>query len=230
MKLKHILFGVVAGLSALTLQAANPGGYTDGELELAAPYCPDIAGKYGNMSDHPSPRAGYWVGLMGPGFWHMHHYCWAMVNLRRAALLPANKRDFAYGTVLGDLAYVLENTSPDFIMLPEIFTQIGEVELLRNAVTAASVAFERARRLKPSYVPAYTSWIEALIKNKQRDKAMALVREGLSQAPQSKTLLDQYRRLGGEMAKLPTPVIEVVAPTPNAPTSAPAQPASANQQ
>ena len=113
--------------------AGKPDNVTDAEMALLPRYCPDTFGfKYGDAYTNTSPNAPKWVGMMGKGFWAMHHYCWALINLARAQkpMVPANLRQAMREYAIGDMQYVIENTAPDFIMLPEIYTKIGEVQLL----------------------------------------------------------------------------------------------------
>ncbi len=210
-------------ISATWAVANKPANVTDGEVALLPSYCPDTMGfKYGDATYNTSPRAAYWVSLMGPGFWAVHHYCWALANLRRAKGIPS-RSPLRVGTLEGvraDYIYVFENTRPDFVLLPEIYTRMGEVELLLGNVGGALVAYAKARQLKPDYWPAYSEWAEFLIKANQKVAAKQLIESGLSFAPDSKALADLYRSLGGNPS-----TIQLVAATPSrAAASEPAKP------
>ena len=212
-------------VSSLGAQAAKPTDWTEAELALAAPFCIDTMGwKYGDATSKPSPRAGYWVGLMGTDFWHMHHYCVAMINLRRVNRFPLSNRNYQYGEVIADLQYVTRNSRPDFIMLPEVYARIGEVELLRNNPAAAAEAFDRARKLKPDFAPAYTHWARAQAKSGKRNEALALLREGLGHAPDSVPMRNLFKELGGNPSTLPAALAK---PTGDAPAAA-AKPGAAS--
>ena len=115
---------------------------------------------YGDAYTNPSPNAPKWVGLMGKGFWAIHHYCWALINLRRAQKpsMPANERQSTREYAIDDMNYVIENTPADFILLPEIYTKIGEVLLSLKRAPEARDAFAKARALKPDYWPPYFQW------------------------------------------------------------------------
>ena len=206
---------------ATTWAAANkPPNLTEGEMALLPAYCPDAQGfKYGDQYYNTSPRAPHWVSLMGQGFWAVHHYCWALVNMRRAKSI-STRSPLRVGTLEGvraDFVYVFENTKPNFVLLPEIYTRMGEVELLLGNVGGAHEAYGRARQLKPDYWPAYSEWAEFLIKTNQKAAAKQLIETGLSLAPDSKTLADLYRSLGGD----PSSVQPVVLTPPRAAASAP---------
>jgi tetratricopeptide (TPR) repeat protein len=197
------LFGVT-GMAT----ANKPGNITEAEMKLLPRYCLDTMGfKYGDAYYNTSPRAGYWVSLMGKDFWAMHHYCWAQINMNRArkAGLPAQTRMGLWEEAFGDYLYVIGNSSPDFIMLPEIYTRVGQVELLRAHPDKANEAFARARQLKPDYWPAYSHWAEYLIKIGRRPEALKIVTAGLQHSPGTKVLLEQYRILGGKTSDIPKP-------------------------
>lgn len=200
---RELVFLILAG--AVAVAVAKPENVTDGELALTPAYCPDTMGfKYGDAYSNTSPRAAHWVGLMGKSFWALHHYCWALINLHRAqaAGVPANAKRGALESVVGDYMYVVKNSTPNFVLLPEIYTRIGEAQLMLGNVGGAYDAFAQARALKPDYWPAYLRWAEVLIKSKQKAEAKALIAEGLSHAPNAKPLLDQYRLLGGNPAEI----------------------------
>jgi tetratricopeptide (TPR) repeat protein len=205
---------VMRALLAVSLLAlagaasAKPEDITEPEMKLIPRYCADTMGfKYGDAYYNTSPRAGHWVALMGKGFWAMHHYCWARINMNRAqrAGVPAQTRRALWESARGDYGYVVNNTVPDFIMLPEIYTRIGEVELLLAHPDKANLAFIRARELKPDYWPAYSHWAEFLIAAGKRADALKVVAAGLEHAPESRVLLEQFRVLGGRKSDIPKP-------------------------
>ena len=189
--------------------SAKPDNITEAEMKLLPPYCPDTMGfKYGDAYSNTSPRAGHWVSLMGKGFWAMHHYCWGQITMNRSqkAGVSAQMRKGYWESVRGDYGYVIANVSPDFILLPEIYTRIGEVELLLAHPDKANEAFAKARELKPDYWPAYSHWAEFLITIGKRPDALKIVTAGLKHAPNAKVLREQFRILGGKPSDIPKPI------------------------
>lgn len=206
---RRLLLGLMLTGMAGLASANKPDDISEAEMKLLPPYCIDTMGfGYGDASFNTSPRAGHWVALMGRSFWAMHHYCWAQINMNRSrrAGIPSQTRKAIWESVRGDYGYVLKNATSDFIMLPEIYTRIGEVELLLAHPDKAGEAFARARQQKPDYWPAYSHWAEFLMKIGRRPEAMKIVISGLENAPGSKVLLEQYRVLGGKMSDLPKPI------------------------
>ncbi len=178
---------------------------TAAELAAAPRYCPYTQG-FGRSGtpDAPSAEAKRWVASMGPTFWHLHHYCWGKMNLQRAmrSSITEQERKHLLGTVVGDYMYVVRNGSRDFILLPEIYVGIGEIELRLARPGDASRAFAEARALRPDYSPGYSHWAEYLIRSGQKAEAKQLVRTGLEYNPDAKTLREQYRLLGGNPSEI----------------------------
>jgi hypothetical protein len=185
--------------------AGFPAGWTNAELALTSPFCQDVQTlRYGDMSGNPSPNAGKWVAIMGHGFWAVHHYCWAQINLARAerpSTSPSDRKALRIGAI-NDMMYVVHNTPDNFILLPEIFTRIGQVELKLRRYADAKVAFGKAMEIKPDYWPAYLHWAEHLMAVGQKAEARNVAEDGFAHAPSSKTLRKLLVDLGGDPAKV----------------------------
>ena len=213
--------------------AVKPDNVTDGEIALLPPYCIDTeAFKYGHeYSKNRSPRAGHWVSLMGKGFWSLHHYCWGLVELRRVQRAGKSAPHYKgrLRQIIGEYNYVIKNTTPDFVLLPEVWVRIGEALVLVEDWTAAQEAYAKSRALKPDYWPAYTQWAEVLIKQGQSREAATLIREGLERAPTAEPLLALARQLGVSMpskAEASAPSNSAISPaTPSSAASAASAPA-----
>ena len=223
--------------------ASKPAGITERDMALLPRFCPDTMGfNYGDASSNTSPNARMWVEMMGRDFWHVHHYCWALINIHRSerAAVPAELKQAQREEAFGDLNYVVQNTQPNFILLPEIFTWMGRLSILLRNDSAAGQAFAKARALKPDYWPAYTNWAEALAARGAKAEALAIVRSGLQYAPNARSLRDLYARLGGKPADIPPPIVKKEPETeaaeqapaaelaPSTPVTAPAAPAASD--
>ncbi len=175
-----------------------PPNITAGEKALLPEYCADTQTfGYGDAYSNTSPRAAYWVGLMGKTFWAMHHQCWAMIreHRSRAAGLSRQDRDAHLNGAINDYVYVVENAPPDFVLLPEIYTQIGENHVLLGNIGAALDAFTAARRKKVDYWPPYTAWARVLLKSGKRQEALAHVESVMKLVPGDAELKRQYNLL-----------------------------------
>ncbi|MER2518243.1 MAG: hypothetical protein ABTR92_17940 [Candidatus Accumulibacter phosphatis] len=205
-KPKSFLFGATAPYltTALVLLsvatnaiAAKPQEITRQEMALIPTYCQYAQG----MNLHGRSREyKNWVARTGPGFTTIHHYCWGQINLLRAlrSSTPQDQRKHLLSLVLGDYTYVINNSPPDFILLPEIYTEVGEVELRLGAFSDANISFAKARALKPDYWPAYSHWIEFLMQSGNNTEAMKVLTSGLKHSPNSRVLREQHRLLTGK--------------------------------
>lgn len=115
------------------------------------------------------------------------------------------KRVHLVSTAINDLEYVVKNTTPDFLLLPEVYTRIGDSAVQLGDFGKAFDSYAKARELKPSYPPAYTGWAELLIKSGKANAAKELVEQGLRHAPDSPDLQLLYKRLGGNLNAFPSP-------------------------
>lgn len=208
---------LAVGLSVVGMTAAlasKPDNITKGEIALLPPYCIDTMGfGYGDAHSNTSPRAGHWIGMMGKSFWAVHHYCWGLIDQQRAQFI-STRSPIRTGTLeraIGNYQYTIRNATPDFVLLPEIYTKMGEAELMLSRLGPAYDAFQRAREIKPDYWPAYSKWTEVLIRSGQKADAKKLVKTGLEYSPDAKVLLDQYRALGGDPAEI-VPRVKKTAP------------------
>lgn len=206
------IFAWVTVAVTLLLSAAGAQAFPASETEMALipNYCKDTQGfGYGDATSNPSPRSGHWVSLMGKTFWHMHHYCAGLIKRNRAmkAGMRVEERKHLLSSAIQEYEYILNNNKdPDFILLPEVYTRIGEASILIANPMAAEKAFEKARQIKADYWPAYSHWAEYLIQNGKKAEAKQLVKSGLEQTPNAKVLIEQYRLLGGK----PSDIVPVV--------------------
>jgi hypothetical protein len=209
--LLNIVWGVCMLVTSMTSLAGKPGDITSAEMALLPRYCPDTQGfNYGDASYKTSPNADKWVAIMGPGFWHVHHHCWALLKLHRAdrSITPAIHKRGLRESAIQDFWYVVHNAPSDFVLLPEIYTWIGRTEVLLDHPKNAGEAFVKAQTTKPDYWPAYSHWAEALMAKGSKADAMKVVKNGLQYSPNAKPLLELFSRLGGKSGDMPTPILK----------------------
>ncbi len=164
------------------------GPITASEWQMLPEYCIDTQGyKYGRGG---SPNSAKWEALLGQTFWDLHHYCLAIVKFNRAQRFgtPGVLQRGQLTSALGDFQYVVDRMPPNYVLAPEILTYVGRTLLLLNQPKDAEEAFARAQAAKPSYWPAYSWWAGYLASHGQPEKAKAVAKEGLSHAPNSRTL------------------------------------------
>lgn len=210
-----------AAILTMPAHATKPPNWTDAEVLAVAPFCPDTMGfRYGDAySTNTSPNAKKWVGMMGQYFWHMHHYCWARMNVTRSmrAGLTPQARYALRADALTDYAYVIRNSSADFVMLPEVFMRQGETFVLMERYAEAEKSFAQAVEKKPDFWPPYLRWANLLKSNGDRKRAIEVAQRGLQQAPDAQPLRQLLKELGGT----PLPPLPRTASTPAAASSSP---------
>jgi tetratricopeptide (TPR) repeat protein len=153
---------------------------------------------------HPNQsEIAHWYEVMGPAFHAMHHYCWALMETNRAMLLARSKRvrDFYLDSAVGNIDYVIRNSPPDFVMLPEILTKKGE-NLLRLDRTALGIAaLQQAIRLKADYWPPYAALSFHFQKTGNIAQAREWLEKGLAAAPNTRALEKRLKELEGVKQK-----------------------------
>ena len=226
MTLRSSFLALLLLMLALGSRAQSPTDVTDGELAVLPAYCMDTLG----FRDRPrpgnsQPRHAYWESVMGKGFTAMHHYCWARINIRRITTQVTDKARKAglMTGVLGDLGYVIKNSTPDFVMLPEIYTTMAEAELIRENPAGAFANIDTATKLKPSYARSYMVWGNYLASVGKTKEGRDFVKVGVQYNPSLVPIRELYKRLGGDLAA----IVPTAPPTAPAQAAAPASPASA---
>lgn len=161
---------------------------TDAEFNLLPAFCrhqSHVSQRHANV-----PRSIYWENVLGDSFSHVHHYCWALVNLGRSyrtGMAKAQRRT-ALISAAGDVNYVIERSHPDMPLLAEFHTTRGQALLLAGEAKEAEASFATARQIDPTYWRAYLIWAVALKQNGKNKEAAELVTKGLEHSPDSKAL------------------------------------------
>ena len=197
--LKLLFAAGAALLVCWPAHGGKPRNWTEAEVQAAAPFCIDTMGfKYGDAyGASKSPRADYWVALMGQGFWDMHHYCWARMQVARSMRsgLTQQQRHALRVEALTDYDYVTRRAKPDFPMLAEVYMRAGEAHTLLGNRREAFTSFARAAEAKPDFWPIFLHWGRALKDAGDLPKAREVVLRGLRLAPQSTALRELAKDL-----------------------------------
>jgi tetratricopeptide (TPR) repeat protein len=226
---KRFLVSICLALAGVSVQAA-PENITRGELAVIPEFCNDAQtfdsgqGFTWQQGFKESPRSAYWVSLMGKPFWGIHHHCWAMIYLHRAkaAGLTPQARNYLHRTAISDFMYVVNLSTQDMPLLPEIYYRIGESYDFLNEFGSAIEAYKKSRELKYDYWPPYVGHAKVLEKAGLTGQAKKVLEDGLRLMPNERALQAPFVRLGGRLAD----VVPAPAPAaPAAPVSAAAPPA-----
>jgi tetratricopeptide (TPR) repeat protein len=203
--LSNIFISVLLAISYSAVFASEkPEDVTEAEWAMLPRYCPHTMGYKG----HVQPHIGKWTALMGEGFFHMHHHCWALIDFHRSqrAGASASERLYLQQRASGGFRYVIKNVPDNFVLLPEILTWYGRSETLLGNAKNAARAFNQAIEIKPDYWPAYYHFAEMHLRSGKKKEAFEIVKRGLSHSPNAKPLLLLFRELGGKPNDLPKPV------------------------
>lgn len=228
----------VVALACLSLGLVAPAmaqrqsNFTVGERALLPPFCEESMGfRSGSDVGQMGPNAPYWFGLMGKSFVTMHHYCYGLIKERRA-LAPGQtlfNRNALLEQAVNEYQYVIDNALANFVLLPDVFVQRGDMQALLKRYLDAIESYREARERKPDYWRAYSRWATALVALNNPKSALTVLEDGIRAVPSDPKLRAQYKALGGDPNKFPiTPPKPAAAPEAAAAASAPAPAATAS--
>lgn len=161
-------------------------------------YCPHtltFVGQYGSKEG-----ATYWKSRFGDAAYAgMHHYCWALLHLRRAAaprVSAVDKRGH-YNAAVSDIDFLLRRTSDDFPLLPEVLTRRGEANMHLKRFTDAENDYRKAIFLRSDYWPAYAKLAMTYQQQRRYDSAKQVLTDGIGKVSDPrvlKSMLDQLNQ------------------------------------
>lgn len=214
---------VLTLLAILSPIAPATAGWEPSQAELRAlpPYC---AARF--HADADTLRT--WKASMGPDFIHIHHYCAGLNFMNRARRSFSPGRQDTLVAAVREFDYMLDHVAADFYLRPEILMNRGITLALLKRNGEAVGNLLKAIELDPGQARAYMTLADLYLKQKNRDKALDTVTEGLRHNPGTKSLQRRYTELGGKLpypAAIEPAAAEARAATPDAPPVAEAAPA-----
>ncbi len=194
------------------------------ELAMLPAYCRGTQ-QVRDISKDPVSLYQY-MQMYGQSYGHFHHYCWALDSENKAhAMLKKSDHDFQLGNALGGIQYVLKNSSPDFIFLPDVYNSQARILFELHRDSEAVLALEKAIELKPGYVPAISRLSDYFVHIGDKAKAIQTLEAGIDNTENAGGLIKKLAALGvtyqgtpGSAIKKDEPVKEV--PTPASPDAA----------
>lgn len=167
------------------------------EYDLLPPYCRN----QGNVAPNFFKPDGMekWKNRLGNDYTHIHHYCWGLVSVARAykAGRTGGERKHHFGAAVADIYFSIERSTPEFVLLPEMYTRAGEAFLGLRDDKSAEAAFQKAWEANPAYWPPYVWWSQRLLKQGKVREALAIAEEGKKNAPDSKALDNLLQEIHG---------------------------------
>ena len=158
----------------------------------------------GDYGLYGSPVSKEYGKMFGPAFHHMHHYCFGLENTYQASLedeQPARLR--LYSQAVREFDYVLDRSTDDFVLKPEIYVNKGAALEVLGLYADAVEAYTNALTLKRDYVPAYIGLSNCFEVLGDPARALAMVDSGLQQVPGSEALLAKRSELTGAASVRP---------------------------
>jgi tetratricopeptide (TPR) repeat protein len=151
----------------------------------------------------PEEERRQWAARLGEkDYSAFHHYCWALIYIRRAGEAETSQvRTFNYETAVNNFGFVQANASPGFPLMPEVNLRKGQTYRLLGQDAAAAKEFTQAIQLKPDYTPAYAALFDFYMDLNDATGAEAILAKGLVHAPQSKILLQKKLELESRQAR-----------------------------
>lgn len=158
-----------------------------------------------------------------PNWTHVHHFCDCVRFTNRAyyAVGKNTSKDIRWflSEGMGGCNYVIGHTTPDFVLLPEIYLQKGIIFNLQEQDALAAAEFTKAINGNPRLPKAYALLAEFYTKANNKKLALETVTNGLQYNPENKALQRMYKKMGGVLP-FPEPLIAVPIPQSAAPSSA----------
>ena len=137
-----------------------------------------------------------WNRILGPGYEHLHHYCYALNSINRAQKsADETSRRRYFENARANIEYVQRNCARDFVLMPEFCVKRGYVLRMLGHHAVAAREFIRAMSLRPDYVPAYTALSEYYVDLGNLEEAERVLQQGLEHAPRSRLLTTKLDEL-----------------------------------
>ncbi len=180
---------------------AQPRDYSERSLALLPGWCKYAQDFRDRVPGGNNPAEYQRLMTITKGmFQHMHHHCYGLIAQNTAMLRVRDpqKRAALLKTSVNEFDYVLRNTPPDFIMLPEVLTKRAESLIALTRGAEAQSDLQRALQLKPDYWPAWLTLADYYYeKVGDAAKAAYTLEQGIVAAPNAPALQDRLAELKG---------------------------------
>lgn len=187
------------------------------QMALLPPYCPyTFIFRDSVPGGNDQAQKERWISTLGGMFSHMHHYCFGLMNRNDAKFARTKaQRLESLRASIPQFDYVLRESTPDFVLLPEILTMKGESLIGLGQPGLAMTELQRAITLKPDYWPPYVAISDYYKDAGEFAKAREWLEKGLSFSPNTKALQNRLAELDagkGKRKPVPQPAGESAEP------------------
>ena len=186
----------IGGALALFCSSASADNVkTLAELAMLPSYCRGVF-QVRDISRDPIPLSQY-MQMYGDSYAHLHHYCWALNAENKAdATFNRKARDDILIGALRDIQYVLTNSSPDFVFLPDVYNSRARMLFNLHRDSEAVLSLEKAIELKPGYVPAIARLSDYYAGIGDKKLAIQTLETGIENTEKADFLIGKLSKLG----------------------------------
>ena len=177
----------IISICLLTIPSIIYGGeYTHQEVEDAVnkKILPDYCVYMGVGRKKNTLKGKRYRQIYGKDWKHMHHYCWA--------LLDAINGSHRYA--IGNLDYVLKNSSRTFKLRPMVLKQKAQILILNGRALEAVPVYYEMIYVKPDSEYGYISLANIFLLHGDKERAKEICRLGLKNVPDSVNLKEILRK------------------------------------
>lgn len=207
---------VLLALQSIILSTGTRAAWSEQEIRAMPPYC---AARYSKETDHSEYKR--WEDRYGHEFLHIHHLCNGVGALNRAYKSRNDQERRGLLTqVMNEFDYVINHVRPDFPLLSDLYLYRSDAQRLNKNDAAALSDAIRSISIDARQTRAYLVAADLYIKGGNKDKALSILTDGLSQLPENQSLRKRYIELGGKPERIPpaAPKAANSSPQPNQPS------------
>ncbi len=180
--MKSTLAAIGLALCA-SAQAGAPDGITDAEVALLPQWCIHtqlFRDRYARGKD----QYARYLKQHGPTWEHMHHYCWALIDMQRhdRALQTRNSRGYQVSRVLDNLTYTLERADLDFVLRPEMLLRGAQFLQRAGRLPEARKMAAQLVEERPEFADGYIVLADVLRQSNSNAEAAKVIDEGQQRA------------------------------------------------
>lgn len=127
----------------------------------------------GRTAEGRQLRASY-----GPGWEHMHHFCWALVDAQKGY----------DGQAISNIDYALRRVGRNFKLRPMVLKQKAQILMLNGRVSEAVPVYKEIIDVQPDIEDGYLGLANIFLQQGDKKTAREIVKQGLRHSPDSAKL------------------------------------------
>lgn len=161
-------------------KSACAGKIKDLEIKIQQGILPEWS-RYVQGEKFGDPKGKKYERFFGPTWSHIHHYIWGLDEMNQAFSNYTNiqNRNYFFTSAINNFDYVIQRSTPNFILLPDILFNKGITLSHMNKYVEACMAFKRAINIRNNYIPAYVALSDLLSMNGLKKEAKQIILQGL---------------------------------------------------